>query len=164
MKKLLEFILENKDNYHIQDINVEDIIKRISKGDYKVIKDHLEEHDEIDDEFNILYVNGHNTSKNIYTNIEKNSPYQWIVLMNGNKEVAIQLLKFEEKDIIELIILERSNKAKDERNTFKKILDQIIDKYNPKEIHTFALNDKLKDKYKSYGFESDEKDQLTLKL
>ena len=146
MKKLLEFILENKDNYHIQDISVEDIIKRVSKGDYKIIREHLEEHDEIDDEFNILYVNGHNTSKNIYTNIEKNSPYQWIVLMNGNKEVAIQLLKFENDNNIELIILERSNKAKDEQNTFKKILD------------------KISEKYKSYGFESDSKNQLTLKL
>lgn len=164
MKKLIEYIFEQEANYTIDDISVYDVLKRISKGNYKIIKDHIEEHEEIDDEFNILYVNGRNTSKNIYTNIEKNSPYQWIRLMNGNKEVAIQLLKFEEKDIIELIILERSKFTKNEHDTFKKILDQIIYKYNPKEIHTFALNDKLKQKYISYGFKLDNEDQLILKL
>lgn len=164
MKKLLEFILENKDNYHIQDISVEDIIKRISKGNYKIIKEHIEESGEIDEENNILYLNGHNTSKNIYTNIKKDSKYKWIILKNKNKEVALQLLKFESEDNIELVIAERSNNIKGEHDTFKKILDLVIEKYSLKEIHTFALNDKLKQKYISYGFKLDNEDQLILKL
>ena len=162
MKSLSRFIIENNNSYKIKLISVFDVIKRISKGNYKTIKNNIEE--ELDDDYNILYLNGKNTSKNIYTNLEKNSPYQWIALMNINKEVAIQLLKFESKDVIELVIAERSKNAKDEHETFKKILDAIIEKYNPKELHTFALVDKLKEKYISYGFEPDNKDQLTLKL
>ena len=164
MKSLIKFIIENNSSYTIEDISVYDVIKRISKGDYNIIKSHIEEAEELDDDYDILYLNGRNTSKNVYTNIEKNSKYKWIALKNNNKEVAIQLLKFESKDNIELVIAERSKKAKDEHETFKKILDAVIEKYNPKEIHTFALADKLKDKYMKYGFKSDNEDQLTLKL
>ena len=45
-----------------------------------------------------------------------------------------------------------------------KILDKVIEKYNPKYIHTFALHDKLKEKYMSYGFKPDKDNKLTLEL
>lgn len=164
MKDLKEYIFEQDFKYTLKDLSVTDILKRISKGDYQTIRDHMEEEEEIDEDDDILYVNGRNTAKNVYTNLEKNSPYQWVALMNNSKEVAIQLLKFENQETIELVIAERSKKANNEHETFKKILDAVIEKYNPKEIHTFALADKLKEKYMSYGFEPDKEDQLTLKL
>lgn len=112
----------------------------------------------------IIQVNGRNTKDNVYTNVDKSSPYQWIVLSNGNKEVALQLLKFDDKDNITLVIAERSKKSQNEHNTFKKILDKVIEKYNPKYIHTFALHDKLKEKYMSYGVKPDKDNELTLEL
>ena len=161
MKSLVEFIAENL--YKIDDIDVYSVINKvINSKNYPVLKEHFE--DEIDDDGIIIQVNGRNTKDNVYTNVDKNSPYQWIVLSNGNKEVALQLLKFDDKDNITLVIAERSKKSQNEHNTFKKILDKVIEKYNPKYIHTFALHDKLKEKYMSYGFKSDKDNELTLEL
>lgn len=69
---------------------------------YPVLKEHFE--DEIDDNEVIIQVNCRNTKDNVYTNVDKSSTYKWIVLSNGNKEVALQLLKFDDKDNITLVI------------------------------------------------------------
>jgi hypothetical protein len=151
-------------NYTIEDINIIDILKNMYIGDYEIIREHIEDAEEIDESCNIIYVNGKNTADNVYTNIEKESPYKWIILKNNGKDVAIQLLKFITSDIIELIIAERSINAYQEEQTFKKIIDNIISKYNPKELRTFALTDRLKQHYINYGFKLDNKNQLILKV
>lgn len=162
MKELNQYI-SNK-LYTIKDIDTRKVINKvINTNNYPVLKDHFT-YEEIDEDGMIIYLNGKNTSNNIYTNIEKNSKYKWIVLINGKKEIALQLLEFNNDNEITLVIAERSKKVKNEKDTFKKILDCVIEKYNPKKIHTFALHDKLKEKYISYGFKANKHDELTLEI
>lgn len=155
---LAEEIAETKSNYTISEIEVNDVINKvIHTKNYPTLKNHIEE--EYEDDM-IIQVNGKDTSDNVYTNIENDSPYQWVVLKNNNKEIALQLLKFDSKNTITLVIAERSKNAKNETNTFKYILDCVIEKYHPSKIITFALHDKLKDKYISFGFKAGKKDEL----
>ena len=160
MKKLNQYIYESL--YSIKDIDTYDVINKvINTNNYPILKEHFD--DEVDEDGMIINVNGKNTKDNVYTNVEKNSKYKWIILINGKKEIALQLLEFNGNEIT-LVIAERSKKAKEEKETFKKILDCVIDKYKPNKIHTFALHDKLKEKYISYGFKADKNNELTLEI
>ena len=72
MKSLVEFIAESL--YKID----------INSKNYPVLKEHFE--DEIDDDEVIIQVNCRNTKDNVYTNVDKSSPYKWIVLSIETKK------------------------------------------------------------------------------
>lgn len=161
MITLNQFIYES--SYSLTDIDTYDVINKvINTNHYPTLQEHFDE--EVDEDGMIININGKNTKDNVYTNVEKDSKYKWVILTNGKKEIALQLLEFNSDNEITLVIAERSKKAKDEKETFKKILDNVIEKYHPKKIHTFALHDKLKKKYESYGFVANKENELTLEI
>ena len=150
--------------YSIKDINTYKVINKvINTNNYPILKEHFTS-EEIDEDGMIIYINGKNTANNIYTNVEKNSKYKWVILTNNKKEIALQLLEFNSEYEITLVIAERSKNIKDEKETFGKILKCVIEKYNLKKIYTFALHNKLKDKYISYGFKPNKYNELELIL
>ena len=134
-----------------EEIDVDKAISYIFKTkDFPILKEHIEDEVFFDGK-NLIYeyINNKDLSDNIYTN-DNNLKYQWIALIENKNIIALQLLHFVE-DAIELIILEKVSKY-NIHHVFKMVLDYVEEKYNPFEIFTFPLHDKLKEEYKKYGF------------
>ena len=142
-----------------EEIDIDKVISYIfGTDDFPTLKLHIEDEVcNVDGNIVYEYLNGKNLLDNVYTNNDT-TKYQWIALMKNDNVVALQLLHFVE-DAIELVILEKVAKY-NIHNVFKTVLEYVEKKYTPFEIFTFPLHDKLKDEYKKYGFNEEDKELI----
>lgn len=160
MKHILEYLNTN----NVKPIKTKLALNKIFYTDnFSYLQDQIIDAEEVnfeDDEYEILFKNGKNFDKNLYTDISDNSPLIWLGIYDGKKLVGLQLINIED-DYVELIIIEKNNNSKPKFSIFKSVIDYCQEKYKM-DIKTFPLNDDLTNFYKKFGFVDDKEGYIKL--
>ena len=158
MNTILEYL-----KAEIQNVKPIDTQKALDEifytNNYEFLQEQILDAEEIDfddNEYKILFKNGKNFNKNLYTDLSDNSPLTWLGIYD------LQLINID-NDYIELIVIAKNTNYKVKFSVFEAVIKYCQKTYKCK-IITFPLNDDLTDFYKKFGFVDDKSKKGYIKL
>lgn len=164
MNTILEYL-----KAEIQNVKPIDTQKALNEifytNNYEFLQEQILDAEEIDfddDEYKILFKNGKNFNKNLYTDLSDNSPLTWLGIYDDKKLAGLQLINID-NDYIELIVIAKNTNYKVKFSVFEAVIKYCQEIYKRK-IITFPLNDDLTDFYKKFGFVDDKSKKGYIKL
>jgi len=164
MKTILEYLKAEIKN--VKPIDTQKALDEIFYTDnYEYLQEQILDAEEVEfdgDEYEILFKNGKNFDKNLYTDISDNSPLTWLGIYDGKKLAGLQLIDVE-NDYVELIVIAKNTNHKAKFSVFEAVIKYCQETYKRK-IITFPLNDDLTDFYKKFGFVDDKSKNGYIKL